>query len=151
MLKLGGGYGGLARQIFNISSVSVSSYYIVDLPLTLRLISEYLRAELSEKDFAKITFVDARNLLSGQRLIPRQRYLGIATHSLSEQDPEIINAYFDYVVTSCQAFYLSMQREFHINHLNCEWIYERFLDLFDVKSLEITEGINVLNAALLRK
>ena len=150
-VEIGGGYGGLARQIFNLSSISVGAYYIIDLPMTLRLISEYLRTELSAEDYAKIVLVDARNLGSSERLIPQQAYVGIATHSLSEQDPEVINAYFESVVTDCHAFCLSMQREFHINHLNCEWLYERFLSRFDVKSLEITEGLNVINTALVRK
>lgn len=150
-VEIGGGYGGLARQICNLSSISVGSYYIIDLPMTLRLISEFLRRELSAEDYAKIVFVDARNLGGSERLLPQRAYLGIATHSLSELDPEVINAYFDSVVADCDAFLLSMQREFHVNHLNCEWIYERFVSGFDVKSLEITEGLSVINAALIRK
>jgi len=145
VVEIGGGYGGLARQAFLSEHVSISEYTIVDIPVTLSLIREYLKLELSSKDFDKVTFVDASEV-GFQRRLPEFFDLGIATHSLSELDPQIVNTYMTHLVPRCDTFLLSMQRRFHINNLDYDWLYRRFLNLYTRKQLVITEGSNVLNA-----
>ncbi len=145
VVEIGGGYGGLARQAFLLDHISVSEYTIIDIPITLTLIEQYLKRELSPKDFDKVTFVDATkdNFETG---LSASFDLGVATHSLSELDPQIVNSYLNLVIPRCKNFLLSMQRKFHLNNLDYDWLYRRFLDLYTRKQLVITEGSNVLNA-----
>jgi putative sugar O-methyltransferase len=145
VVEIGGGYGGLARQAFLSEHVSINEYTIVDIPVTLNLIREYLKFELSSKDFDKVTFVDASEV-GFQTRLPEFFDLGIATHSLSELDPQIVNTYMTHLVPRCETFLLSMQRRFHINNLDYDWLYRRFLNLYTQNQLVITEGSNVLNA-----
>lgn len=150
VLEIGGGYGGLARQTFLSEHVSVRKYTIVDIPVTLALIKKYLKRELLPEDFEKVMFVDASEDDFETRL-PASFDLGVATHSLSELDPHIVNKYMTQVVPRCETFLLSMQRRFHINNLDYDWLYRRFLDLYRRKELVITEGSNVLNAVFEHK
>jgi hypothetical protein len=145
VVEIGGGYGGLARQAFLLNHVSISEYTIIDIPITLNLIEQYLKRELSPKDFDKVTFVDATKD-SFETGLPPSFDLGVATHSLSELDPQIVNTYLNHVIPRCETFLLSMQRKFHLNNLDYDWLYRRFLDLYRRKQLVITEGSNVLNA-----
>lgn len=151
VLEIGGGYGGLARQLLDFSDLRIDSYLIIDLPLTLGLSAAYLRAELSDQAFEKLVFIDAREV---DRLTiddASTRYLGIATHSLSEQDPEVIDQYLSRLLPSCDQFYLSMQRRFHLNGLDFDWLYLRFQEDFRVHSVEVTERLNVISALFGRK
>lgn len=145
VVEIGGGYGGLARQAFLLDHVSISEYTIIDIPITLTLIEQYLKRELSPQDFNKVTFVDA-TMGSFETRLPVSFDLGVATHSLSELDPQIVNSYLTHVIPRCETFLLSMQRRFHLNNLDYDWMYRRFLDLYTRKQLVITEGSNVLNA-----
>ena len=145
VVEIGGGYGGLARQAFLLNHVSISEYTIIDIPITLTLIEQYLKRELSPKAFEKVAFVDATKD-SFEAGLPPSFDLGVATHSLSELDPQIVNRYLNHVIPRCETFLLSMQRKFHLNNLDYDWLYRRFLDLYTQKQLVITEGSNVLNA-----
>ena len=145
VVEIGGGYGGLARQAFLLDHVSISEYTIIDIPITLTLIEQYLKRELSPEDFNKLTFVDA-TMENFETRLPVSFDLGVATHSLSELDPQIVNSYLTHVIPRCETFLLSMQRRFHLNNLDYDWLYRRFLDLYTLKQLVITEGSNVLNA-----
>jgi putative sugar O-methyltransferase len=145
VVEIGGGYGGLARQAFLLDHVSISGYTIIDIPITLTLIQQYLKQELPPEKFKKITFIDATEY-SFETKLPSNFDLGIATHSLSELDPEIVNTYLTHVISRCETFLLSMQRKFHLNNLDYDWLYRRFLDLYTQEQLVITEGSNVLNA-----
>jgi putative sugar O-methyltransferase len=147
VVEIGGGYGGLARQAFRLKHVSISEYTIIDIPITLALIERYLERELSPAEFDKVTFIDGTENGFETRL-PAAFDLGVATHSLSELDPEVVNTYMTHVIPRCETFLLSMQRKFHLNNLDYDWLYRRFLDRYTQEQLVITEGSNVLNAFL---
>lgn len=146
VVEIGGGYWGLARQMFLLGHLKPIEYTIIDLPMTLGLIEQYLHEELDPDDFRKINFIDARTVSASNPLLDKDGYLGIATHSLSELDPEIIDAYFAQVIPYCSSFLLSMQRRFNINNLDFDWLFKRFQDLYNLDSLQITESRNVINA-----
>ncbi len=149
ILEIGGGYGGLCRQVLTFASAKVDYYVLIDIPVTLALAQECLRRELTLDLFHKIVFIEFQDLQRTMLPDLSGSTIGVATHSLSELDPEIINSYLHLVVPKCSAFLIAMQRIFQ-NKYNSEWLYRRLLHEFCEESVEITEGMNVVNATLVR-
>lgn len=115
--------------------------------MTLSLAQQYLMQHLAPEQFEKVEFIQFEQLVDRSMDYGEGSIIGVATHSLSELDPEIINFYLDKVIPKCTSFFVSMQRIFQ-NKYNMEWLYWRLLGQFREHSIEVTEGMNVINATL---
>lgn len=147
VVEIGGGYGGLCRQVLSFVPGEVDRYVLVDIPMTLGLAQQYLMQHLAPEQFEKVEFIQFEQLVDRSMDYGEGSIIGVATHSLSELDPEIINFYLDKVIPKCTSFFVSMQRIFQ-NKYNMEWLYWRLLGQFREHSIEVTEGMNVINATL---
>ncbi|MBF6063294.1 putative sugar O-methyltransferase [Nocardia terpenica] len=102
VLEIGAGYGRTCHAI--LSNHEVAQYHIVDLDNSLRLATAYLRAVLTDEQFAKLRFSavdDLEATLSGNRYD-----LCINVDSFAEMDSEIVLNYLDLIDRTCRHFYV---------------------------------------------
>ena len=132
IVEIGGGFGGLARVLEKMGEEFVSNYTIIDLPFVGQLQRYFLSEELGDiidvnrnvKDKGnKYNLVDVFNL---HKIAEDSVFeVAIATHSLTELDPEQINEYLERVLFRSTNILLSMQMVFLQNHFDLTWVVER--------------------------
>ncbi|WP_245627476.1 putative sugar O-methyltransferase [Actinomadura oligospora] len=102
VLEIGAGYGRTCHAM--LSNHDLAEYWIVDLTNTLRISREYLRAVLDDADFAKVRFVDVRDI---DQVVGAERFdLCVNIHSFTEMTPETVRDYLDLIDEKCAAFYV---------------------------------------------
>jgi len=150
ILEIGGGYGGLASLILSDEKIKLEKYTIIDLPFVSNLQEYYLTGNgfsdiKRNRIDGKVNLIDTDNLCETENEIFEFDIL-IATHSLSELDPELINYYISKYFKRAKYIFISMQINFHINDADLNWVIKKIKSLgFDVKDYHLTEGGNVYN------
>jgi len=100
VVEIGAGFGRTSHALLcNIETIE--SYTIIDLPNCLELSRRYLRAVLSDEQFAKIRFV-----LNTECGDVQDRFdLAINIDSMAEMDASVVDAYFAWIDSRCRLFY----------------------------------------------
>ncbi|MFH9070592.1 putative sugar O-methyltransferase [Streptomyces alboflavus] len=102
VLEIGAGYGRLAHAM--LSNYDLDSYCVIDLKNTLSLSRSYLREVLSEKQFAKMRFVQVDDVTAS--LDTAQFDLCVNIHSMTEMIPETVEEYLRLIDRTCTAFFV---------------------------------------------
>lgn len=140
IIEIGGGFGGLPRMMRQLLPDFIGSYTIVDLPFVSRLQEFFLRKEsvLVEGKSPAFNFIHVDKLDS---FFPEKAFdIAIATHSMTELDPEWINLYLDKFILHSRTALISMQSLMIPNDHDVTWIEDKMGRAgFKVLEREISE------------
>ncbi|MFS8201092.1 putative sugar O-methyltransferase [Streptomyces sp. CWNU-52B] len=101
VLEIGAGYGRTCHTL--MSNKDIVSYTIIDLPTTMALSRQYLRAVLSEEQFGRLTFIPIGDI--EKSLGSADFDLCINIDSLAEMSIETFRYYLALVAARCRHFY----------------------------------------------
>jgi len=104
VIEIGAGFGRTAHALLKLCS-TVETYTIIDLPNVLKLSSLYLEAVLDEREFAKLKFVDAMEIVDSKALNRGAADLVINIDSYQEMKPEVIDFYMNNIASHARFFY----------------------------------------------
>jgi putative sugar O-methyltransferase len=102
VMEIGAGYGRTCHAM--LANHDLAEYCIVDLTNTLGISRAYLREVLDDARFAKVRFVDVRDI--GQISEAPRFDLCVNIHSFTEMVPETVRDYLDLIDEKCAAFYV---------------------------------------------
>ncbi|BCL25337.1 putative sugar O-methyltransferase [Streptomyces aurantiacus] len=105
VLEIGAGYGRTCHTL--MSNKDIVSYVIIDLPTTMALSQQYLRAVLSEEQFGRIKFVPIDEI--EESLGSAEFDLCINVDSLAEMSIETFRYYLALIAGRCSYFYTNNQ------------------------------------------
>ena len=103
VLEIGAGYGRTCHAL--MSNYAIHSYSIVDLDNSLALSRKYLSSVLPENEFAKISFIPARE---AEESLRKARFnLCINIDSFAEMTPEAVSGYLGLIDRVCEYSYVN--------------------------------------------
>jgi hypothetical protein len=144
--EIGGGFGNLARTIALAEPGLCAQHTIVDLPSMTKLQQWFLDREFPGMVAAGNSLGDQRfRTLDAEyldRLPPAD--VMVATHSLTELDPRLVNDYL-VAVLRCRVFVVVMGRQLFSTKITYDWMLRRLLDEgFVISRIDALETRNVV-------
>lgn len=102
VLEIGAGYGRTCHTM--LSNHDLLEYHIIDLPNSLKLSGEYLRAVLDEEQFAKVRFTSIEDV--DERYARTDFDLSLNINSFAEMDAETVDNYLAMIDARSRYFYI---------------------------------------------
>ena len=96
IVEIGAGYGRTCHAFLSLNN-NLKKYLIIDFPEMLSLSSRYLKKVLDNKDFKKISFIDANKNLNNIAELNLKNCLTININSFNEMSDDAFSIYIELV------------------------------------------------------
>ena len=96
IIEIGAGYGRTCHTFLSLNN-NIKKYLIIDFPEMLSLSSRYLKKALDNKNFKKISFIDANQNLNNITGLNLKNCLTININSFNEMSDDAFNIYIELI------------------------------------------------------